>query len=190
MPSIKMTLGQRLALERELDRRAVEAGLVPATPVVKLTAIQASLLARKTRTLASLGPKVAAAARKQMRNDEMEAERQAFQLKREQLERRVSAAPTQGAARKKVAWAACERQVHMVESYLDDNKEIMKRYAVAEDFIEARRQIDSAGGWIVQSPMSGVHRSKAPGMMSVDGYRSMPDDWKDFEDIMDDNETF
>ena len=73
---------------------------------------------------------------------------------------------------------------------LDSLEEIMKRYAVDKDFLEARREIDAAGGWITQSPLSGAQRSRAPGMMSVDGYRSMPDDWKDFEDMMDDDETF
>lgn len=89
MPSLKLTLKQRLLIEREINRRKVEAGLVAPTikpPPPKLTAAQASVAARKERTLASLGPKVARAIRHQKRDAEWEKERSELQVKREQLE--------------------------------------------------------------------------------------------------------
>ena len=89
MPSYQLTLKQRLDLEREIDRRAVEAGLVAPTikpQPPKPTAAQASVAARKERTLASLGPKVARAIRHQKRDAEWEKERSELQAKREQLE--------------------------------------------------------------------------------------------------------
>ncbi|KAL8758014.1 MAG: hypothetical protein Q9199_001798 [Rusavskia elegans] len=188
-----MSLKRRLALERELDRRAVEAGLaLPMPPPPKLTAIQASIAARKERTLASLGPKAGKAARQPMLDVEMEKERLAFQLKREQLERQVSSVSTQGAARKRVAWADSEKRVHMVESYKKLNRKINQRYEVDYEFIKLRSQVDAAGGWMSSSTLRGVNRIRAPGWMSVNGYQSMPDDWKDIEDNMeeDNDETF
>ncbi|KAI4228913.1 MAG: hypothetical protein LQ349_006472 [Xanthoria aureola] len=187
-----MSLKRRLALEKELDRRAIQAGRAePSPPPPKLSPVQASIAARKERTLASLGPKAGKAARQHMLDVEMEKERLALQLKREQLERQVPAASTQGAARKRVAWAGSEKRVHMVESYKKLNQKINQRYEVANEFIALRRQVDAAGGWTSSSTLEGVHRVRAPGWMSVDGYQSMPDDWKDIEDNMeDDNETF
>ncbi|CAO1598607.1 hypothetical protein XANCAGTX0491_002368 [Xanthoria calcicola] len=187
-----MSLKRRLALEKELDRRAIQAGRAePSPPPPKLSPVQASIAARKERTLASLGPKAGKAARQHMLDVEMEKERLALQLKREQLERQVTAASTQGAARKRVAWAGSEKRVHMVESYKKLNQKINQRYEVANEFIALRRQVDAAGGWTSSSTLEGVHRVRAPGWMSVDGYQSMPDDWKDIEDNMeDDNETF
>ncbi|KAL8729580.1 MAG: hypothetical protein Q9166_004660 [cf. Caloplaca sp. 2 TL-2023] len=157
MPSLKfkMVAGQKmttLAMERELDRRAVLAGEVPATPVVKLTPVQASIAARKERTLASLGPKVAAA----IRHAKEEEERKALQLKRELRE-----------------------------------EQIEQRFAVAEEWIDARHTIDREAGWTAQSTKTGVHKIRVPGWMSVDGYQSMPDDWVDMEDMIEaEDETF
>lgn len=88
MGSLKMSLKRRLALEKELDRRAIQAGRAgPSPPPPKLSPVQASIAARKERTLASLGPKAGKAARQHMLDVEMEKERLALQLKREQLER-------------------------------------------------------------------------------------------------------
>ncbi|KAL8887640.1 MAG: hypothetical protein Q9192_006292 [Flavoplaca navasiana] len=191
MPSSKMTLKQQLLLERELARRAIEAGLVARTikpPPPKLTAAQASVAARKERTLASLGPKVARAIRHQKRDAEWEKERSELQAKREQLESQVSPVPTQRTARKRVAWADSEKRVHTFVGYKKLLQEINRRYEVDEEYIHIRYEVDEAGGWRSSSPYEGVNRVRAPGWMSVNGYQSMPDDWKDAEDVID--ETF
>ncbi|KAL9629795.1 MAG: hypothetical protein Q9204_005073 [Flavoplaca sp. TL-2023a] len=128
MPSYQLTLKQRLDLERELDRRAVEAGLVAPTikpQPPKPTAAQASVAARKERTLASLGPKVARAIRHQKRDAEWEKERSELQAKREQLESQVSPVPTQRTARKRVAWADSEKRVHTFVGY----KKLLRKYS-------------------------------------------------------------
>ncbi|KAL8672334.1 MAG: hypothetical protein Q9168_003187 [Polycauliona sp. 1 TL-2023] len=184
MPSLKLSLARRLALERELDRRAVAAGRVaPSPPPPTLTATQARIAARKERTLASLGPKAGAAARQHMIDVANEKERAALQLKREQLERQVIPVAPQAAARRRVAWADSEKRVHMVESYARLTRQINQRYEPLEEHIEARYKIDAARGWIVYSTLSGVNRIRAPGWMSVNGYQAMPDDWMDTEDL-------
>ncbi|KAL8995281.1 MAG: hypothetical protein Q9169_004954 [Polycauliona sp. 2 TL-2023] len=194
MPSQKMSLARRLALERELDRRAIKAGRAfPSPPPPKLTAIQAKITARKERTLASLGPKAGAAARQHMLDVAMEKERSALQLKREQLEIQDSPVAPQGAARKRVAFADGEKLVH-VETFIPYKRllrQINQRYVVSEEHMELRYEIDAAGGWTSQSTLRGVNRIRAPGWMSVNGYRTMPDDWMDIEDkLEDDDETF
>ncbi|KAI4249148.1 MAG: hypothetical protein L6R40_000606 [Gallowayella cf. fulva] len=192
MPSrtFKIVNGEKmatLAMERELERRAIAAGLAPSPPVVKLTAAQASIVARKERALDALGPKVAAA----IRHKRQEEERRALQLRREQRERQASAVDRpNGTARKSVAWAACVKQVHVVESYKRDNRTVGLRYTVDDEHLDMRYSVDRAAGWISPSTNRGVHKIRAPGWQSVDGYQSMPDDWRDAEDIEAEMETF
>ncbi|KAL8682827.1 MAG: hypothetical protein Q9224_003444 [Gallowayella concinna] len=193
MPSLKWTVvnGRKmatLAMERELDRRAIAAGLEPPVPVVKKSAAQARIDARKEESLAALGPKVASA----IRHKRDEEERKRLAAKREQRERRQASAEDRpnGAARKKVAWTACVKRVHMVESYKDVTARIGRRYEVEKSFIAQRYSIDKVQGWKSGSTNWGVHRIRAPGWLSVNGYQSMPDDWMDPEDVEAEMETF
>ncbi|KAL8658502.1 MAG: hypothetical protein Q9226_000955 [Calogaya cf. arnoldii] len=181
------TLEQKLKMELELNRRAVLAGWVLPSPPV--TAVEASIAARKERTLASLSPKARKAARRYMQ----EKERAALQLKREQFERQAPPVSTQGAARKRVAWADSEERVHFFESYkellfdfswqiltLGFSEEINRRYVPNYD-VECRYAIDFENGWKCYSEHEGLKRIEAPGL-SVNGYQSMSDDHKDSDD--------
>ncbi|KAL8849665.1 MAG: hypothetical protein Q9221_005355 [Calogaya cf. arnoldii] len=167
------TLEQKLDMERELHRRAVKAGWVLPSPPV--SAVEARIAARKERTLASLSPKARKAARRYM----MEKERAALQLKREQFERQAPPVSTQGAARKRVAWADSEKRVHSFESYKELLYEINGRYKPNYD-VECRYAMDFENGWKCYSEIEGLQRIEAPGL-SVNGYQSMSDDHKDSE---------
>lgn len=64
------------------------------------------------------------------------------------------------------------------------------RYTVDDEHLDMRYSVDRAAGWISPSTNRGVHKIRAPGWQSVDGYQSMPDDWRDAEDIEAEMETF
>ncbi|KAL8804781.1 MAG: hypothetical protein Q9182_002373 [Xanthomendoza sp. 2 TL-2023] len=193
MPSLKWTVvnGRKmatLAMERELDRRAIAAGLEPPVPIVNKSPAQARIDARREESLVALGPKVASA----IRHKRDEEERKRLAAKREQRERRQAPAVDRpnGAAGKKVAWTASVKRVHMVESYKDVTARVGRRYEVEERFVYQRYAIDNDQGWTSKSTKKGLHKIRAPGWMSVNGFQSMPDDWKDPEDTEAEMETF